>query len=255
MPKNCYKKNHLQSKEVYAMEEFNEQIVADILNKEDVSVEDKIKSILSGHEANVRGLIQKRDELLGNEKKLKEKINAYETEKNGFTDKITGLEEELKKNSPEEHKKYYDAQLLSRQKEFDTKLAEVVKERDFFKTSHLKRLQDDAVAEGIKDIQFIDGLKNGFIASVLMLNHFEAKDIDGKTVFLNENNKTIQEVMHDYALTTEGKAYIKNPSSGGNAHSTSTVNSSGGKQISREELAKMKDDERREFFRKGGTIV
>ena len=199
---------------------FDEALVTDILNKEDVSIEDKVKSILSGHEANVRGLIQKRDQLLGNEKKYKEQLNAYETGKTEYETKIASLEDELKKNSPEEHKKYYDSQLESRQKEFDNKYAEVVKERDYYKTSHLKRLQDDAVAEGIKDIQFVDGLKNGFVASVLMQNQFEAKEIDGKTVFLNSMNKTIQEVMHDYALTTEGKAYIKNPSSGGGAQTS-----------------------------------
>ena len=56
---------------------FDEKLVSEILNKEDVSLEDKVKSILSGHEANVRGLIQKRDQLLGNEKKYKEQLNAY----------------------------------------------------------------------------------------------------------------------------------------------------------------------------------
>lgn len=65
-------------------------------------------------------------------------------------------------------------------------------------------------------------LKNGFIATVLMQNNFEAKDIDGTLMFLNAQNKTIQDVMHDFALTPEGKAYIKNPSSGSNAHSSNS---------------------------------
>ena len=197
-----------------------------IFSNEETSVEDKIKSILSESEADNRGLIQKRDELLGHVKKYKEQISAFDEERNGYTVKIAGLEEELKKNSPEQHKQFYESQLAEKQKKFDADLKTVREERDFYKASHLKRLQDDAIAEGTKDIQFIDGLKNGFIATVLMQNQFEAKDIDGQMMFLNKQNKTIQDVIHDFSLSPEGKAYIKNPTSGSSAHNTSS-NSSG----------------------------
>lgn len=191
-----------------------------IFANEEVSVDDKIKTILAEHEADNRGLIQKRDQLLGQEKKLKETIAGYETGKGEYESRIATLEEELKKNSPEQHQQYYNAQLEKKQKEFDEKYAQVVGERDYFKKSHLERLRNDAISDGVKDIQFLDGLRNGFVATVLMNNNFEAKDIDGKLMFLNAENKTIQDVIHEFALTPEGKAYIKNPISGGNAHSS-----------------------------------
>lgn len=190
-----------------------------IFANDEVSIDDRIKSILSEHEADTRGLIQKRDQLLGQEKKLKEQLAGYEAGKGEYESRIASLEEEIKNNSPEKNKEYYNTQLETKQKEFDSKYEEIVKERDYFKKSHLERLKNDAITEGTKDIQFIDGLRNGFVASVLMQNDFEARDIDGKLMFLNGNNRTIQEVIHDFALTPEGKAYIKNPISGGNAHS------------------------------------
>lgn len=83
-------------------------------------------------------------------------------------------------------------------------------------------MKKDAVEEGIKDIQFIDGLKNGFVNTVLMQNKFEAKEFDGTMIFVNSMNKTIQDCCHEFALTPEGKAYIKNPSSGSSARSSNT---------------------------------
>lgn len=216
-----------------------------IFSNEETSVEDKIKSILSESEADNRGLVQKRDELLGKEKKYKEQIASFDNERNEFTTKITGLEEELKKNSPEQHKQYYDSQLAEKQKKFDEELETVRGERDFYKTSHLKRLQDDAIAEGTKDIQFVEGLRNGFIASVLMQNQFEPKEIDGELIFLNKQNKTIQDVIHDFSLSPEGKAYIKNPTSGSSARNTSNnsgSSSSVGNTLTREQYEELVKD-------------
>lgn len=138
---------------------LNEEFLNNILNNEEIELADKVKSILSEYEADNRGLVQKRDELLGKTKKYQEQIQAYETGKADYETRITSLEDELKKNSPEQHKQFYDSQLASKTKEFDEKLSKLSAERDFYKSSHLKRLQDDAVAEGTKDIQFIDGLK------------------------------------------------------------------------------------------------
>lgn len=231
-----------------------------VFNQEGTSVEDKVKLIIAEHEAQTRGLIKKRDELLDNEHKLKEQIKSFSENEKTYSEKINTLEAELKKNSPEQHREYYEAQLNSKQKEFEKKLAELETEKDRYKTSHLKRLQDDAIAEGVKDIQFVDGLKQGFIATVLMNNNFEAKDIDGEIVFINKDNKKIQEVMHDYSLTNEGKAYIRNPSSGSGANTSVNKGgqSFGGKTMTRAEYeTKVKTDPAgmSKFFQEGGKLI
>lgn len=191
-----------------------------IFANEEVSVDDKIKLILSEHDADTRGLVQKRDQLLGQEKKLKEQIAGYESGKGEYETRIATLEEELKNNSPEQHKQYYESQLQIEKEKFEEAYNELAEERDYFRNSHLTRMRDDAISDGVKDIQFLDGLRNGFIANILMHNDFQPQDIDGKLMFLNSQNKTIQDVIHDFALTPEGKAYIKNPTSGGNARSS-----------------------------------
>ena len=233
---------------------FDNETLTGILSKEDVSVEEKINLIMSEHEADKRGLIEKNQQLIGAEKKLKEQINAYGESEKSYSEKISALETELKNNSAEEHKKYYDAQLKLKQDEYDAKMSAMTAERDYFKTSHLKRLQDDAIAEGIKEITFIgDAQRKGFVNIVLAENHFEAKDIDGVTMFLNKENKTIQEVMQNYASTTEGKSFIKNPTVGGGARGDTSP--SGKMTKSRADFERMTPDEKSEFFRSGGKLI
>lgn len=226
-----------------------------VLGNEELSVEQRVQSILSEHEASERGLVQKRDELLGNEKKLKQSIKDFEAKEVEWGKVKTDLETKLKANDPEERKQYYESQIAQKEKEWATKMGDIEKERDFYRTSHLKRLQDDAIADGVKDIQFVDGLRNGFIASVLMNNQFEAKDIDGKLMFLNGQNKTIQDVIHDFALTTEGKAYIKNPTSGANTHSSSSSSVVNGQSITRSEFAKLSQEKQRELMSKHIQVI
>lgn len=76
-------------------------------------------------------------------------------------------------------------------------------ERDKYRSSHYAMLKKNAVEKGIKDLHFVDGLKNGFIASIILTNKFEPREIDGQVVFLNSNNKTIPEVLKEFSTTAE----------------------------------------------------
>ena len=239
---------------------LNDVFLNELLGKEDVSLEDKVKSIVAEHEADTRGLLAKRDELLGSEKKLKEKISAYETAKGEYETKITGLEEELKKATSDDHKKYYETQIADLKKSNEEALLKVSTERDYYKGEHLKALRDKAIEEGIKDLHFIDGLKDGFIARVLSLNDFHSEEIEGVgTKFLNKEHHTIEEAIHAFALTQEGKAYIANPSTGGGARGSSSVSGgTGNKTMSRsafDEMQKSDPEKAMKFFREGGRIV
>ena len=232
---------------------LNDEFLNELLGKEDVSLEDKVKSIVAEHEADTRGLLAKRDELLGSEKKLKEKISAYET--------ANGLEEELKKATSDDHKKYYETQIADLKKSQEAELLKVSTERDYYKGEHLKALRDRAVEEGIKDLNIIAGLKDGFIARVLTLNDFHAEDIEGVgTKFLNKEHHTIEEAIHNFAMTPEGKAYIANPSTGGGAKGSGSSYSGGSsaKTMSRSaynELQSRDPKQAHEFFKNGGKLV
>lgn len=197
------------------------EFLNEVLSNTETGNEDKAKLILAEHEADVRGLISKRDELLGKEKSLKEKNKEVETKIAELETKNGELEEQLKANSPEETKKFLENQIAAKEKAWLEEKQGLIEERDKFKDSHLKRLRDDAIAEGVKDLQFINGLKDGFIARVLMISDFEAKEVDGVVRFLDKNMKEIKDVMHEFALTNEGKSYLQNPSSGGGARGSS----------------------------------
>ena len=209
---------------------LNEEFLTGLLGNEDVSVEDKIKQIIAEHEADTRGLLQKRDELLGSEKKLKEKISAFEKGNEEFTSKIANLEEMLEKanKGDQKAKEYYETKLADAQKEFATKLETLTAEKNKYEQLHLTSLRDKAIEEGIKNLTFVNGLEKGFIARVLSLNEFKPEEIDGQMKFLNKENHTIEEAINAFALTAEGKAYIANPSTGGGARGSAPTQNVGG---------------------------
>ncbi|MCR5699661.1 MAG: hypothetical protein K6G52_08470 [Treponemataceae bacterium] len=238
---------------------LDEQFLTGLLGNEEVSVEDKIKQILGEHEADTRGLLQKRDELLGSEKKLKEKISAYEKGNEEFNSKINSLQEMLDKANAGDKKaeEYYNTKLADLQKNYDGQISTLTAERDQYKTQVLTSLRDKAIEEGTKNLTFVNGLKQGFIARVLQTNHFEPQEINGELKFLNKDNHTIEEAINTFALTPEGKAYIANPSTGGGAIGSSGIgnNTSFSKQVSGQQLATMSDEQIMDFALKGGKVV
>jgi len=189
--------------------------VKKILENAETPLEDKVKLLTGLYDSASRGIAQNRDALLDEKKKLEKKIADLEGKATAAEAKQKELSDELAKNSPEEHKKYYDSQLAEQNARFQSEIKSVTEERDKFRESHFTRLRDDAINAGTKEIAFMDGLKDGYVALVMARNKFEPKEIDGKTVFLNQTNETIEQVMHKFALTQEGKAFIKNLNNGG----------------------------------------
>lgn len=240
---------------------FDNEFLTGLLGNDEVSLEDKVKQILGEHEADTRGLVQKRDELLGEVTKLKEQKTTLEKGNEDNTTKIKGLEEMLEKanNGDQKAKEYYETKLADAQKKYDTDIASISAERDQYKHLHLNSLRDKAIEEGTKDINFVQGLKQGFIARVLALNDFEPQDIDGQIKFLNKEHHTIEEAINTFALSQEGKAYIANPSSGGGARGSSSGSTSiNGKTMSREEFTALQSSNPKkaaDFFKEGGRIV
>lgn len=237
---------------------FDNDYVNGILNNEEMTVEQKCEQLLAEHNASERGLIQKRDELLGTITKNKEKITGYESSISEKDATIAELNEQLKKNNPAETQRYYESQIEKAKSENKVELDNLTKERDFYRNSHYEMLKSNAINEGTKDFQFVDGLKDGFVSLVMMKNNFQPKDINGKIIFLNDEDKTIPEVMKDFANTSAGKAYIKNPSSGAGTHTSSGNNYAGGQTMTRSEFEKMRSENPQkvgEFFAKGGKVI
>jgi len=202
------------------------------------------------------GLIQKRDELLANEIKLKEKIAGMETAANETIKKQSELEAQLKKANPEEFKSFYEVKAKELETKYNSELKAVNEELNKYKESHYERIKNDTLSEAVKDIQFIDGLKDGFIALALSRNTFKPIEADGKTIFTNQNNETIDAVIRQFAQTKEGKAFIKNGNQGSGAQGADNKGTgAGGNKKTRAEFDALSNQEKADFASKGGTIT
>jgi len=219
--------------------------------------DDAVKLVEEQFKASNLGLIQKRDELLADVTKQKEKITAMETAASEANKKIGELDTQLKKNNPEEHKKYYEGLAKELQEKHKVELDAIAADRDKYRESHYARVRDDAINEAVKDIQFIDGLRNGFISLAMMRNQFKPIEIDGKTAFTNQDNKTLQAVLHELSLTKEGMAYIKNGNGGGGAQGGTDQGAAGqgGTKMSRSNFDALTDTAKMEFTTKGGIVT
>jgi hypothetical protein len=237
---------------------FDEETLKGILSNGETSVEDKIRSLIGEHESDITSLKQKNGEIIGNEKKLKEQLKAEQDKAAEAAKRAASLEEELKKNSPEENRKMYEARLSEVETKHKVSLAEITKDRDTLRESHFTRLRNDAINESIKDMRFVDGLKDGFVARVMAMHKFEPKDIEnnGEYKFYDSGTmKDIGSVIHEFSLTKEGKAYIQNTATGGGALGSTGTPQGGGTTITRERFNAMSQVDRIEFFGKGGTIA
>jgi hypothetical protein len=236
---------------------FDEETLKGIVSNAETSVEDKVKSIFGEHEADINGLKQKNEQLIAGEKKIKDQLKAEQDKAAEAANKAASLEEELKKNSPEENRKMYEARLAEVDLKHKAELEELSKDRDALRESHFTRLRNDAVNEATKDIKFVEGLKDGFVARVMGLHKFEPKDIEnnGEYKFYNGAMKDIGSVIHEFSLTKEGKAYIQNPATGGGAAGSGGTNPAGAATVTRENFEAMNHAQRLEFFNKGGQIA
>ena len=236
---------------------LDENFLTDLIGKEDVSAEEKIKTILAERDADIRGLIQKRDELLGNEVKLKNQLSEYEKGRGEYEAKITSLNDLLEKanKGDEVTKQQYEAKIADLEKQRKAELKKANDDRDFYQDKYLGFLFNKSMEDGVKELDIVPGLKDGFIARITSMNNFEPKSVDGKVVFLNDDNHTIGEVVNSFAMTSEGKAYIRNVSSGGGAAGSGSSGYGNDKQITSQQIENMNDQQLMEFALKGGTVV
>jgi len=239
---------------------MNQEELNAILENADLTPEQRTQAILDLHEADKKGVALKNAELIAAEKKIKEAREKAEKELAEALKRATEIETELKKNNPEDRQKYYDAKVLELETKHKTDMEALNAEMSKYKAAHIARIKDEAVAEGIKELKLIPAYKDAYIARVMSLNNFELVEIDGKSVFINNTNKTIDAVLREFALTNEGKAFIENQSTGGGSPPGSPGKPSNngtptGQTMNREQFMAMPSAAQMEFVNKGGKVV
>lgn len=205
---------------------FDEATIKGILENAETADGDKLKLILSEHEADVRGLVENRDKIKNEKEAAENKFKNAEKKIGENEAKITELEGELKKNDPEARQKYFDNQLASIKNEYESKLKDSEDKRSFYEKSHFDHLRDKAIEEALKDIPVDDRYKPGFISLVMARNTFGAEDMnnDGNIKFLDtRTKKELKDVFHAFSTTEEGRSYLRATSTGGGASGSSSV--------------------------------
>ena len=240
---------------------FDADFLSGVFAKEDVKAEDKVKLILAEHEASERGLVSKRDELLGEIKNLKEKVVSGDASLRELTERNNKLAEEIKSKNPDDLKKMLEQQFAVKEADFKKQLETVIGERDKYRHDNLQHLFNSDIEEATKGLDFVGKLKDGFVSRVKELYQFEPREIDGRTAFLTKDMKAVKDVVHEFALTDEGKSYIKNPATGGGAkndvgnYSSSTGGTKTMTRSQYNEMSKKEPQKVAEFFRNGGKIT
>lgn len=224
-----------------------------------IKEDDAVKLVEDSFKAENLGLIQNRDKLLANEVKLKESMKALEAKAGESDKRIIELDAQLKKANPQEYKDYYEGQAKTLQTQHETALKAIEAERDKYRDSHYARLRDDAINQGTKGFEFVDGLKDGFIALAMTRNQFKPVEVDGKTIFTNQDNETMEAVFHKLKMTDEGKAYLKNLNAGAGTGNSPGVRGgsspASGQTISREQFNTFNAQQKQEYISKGGLVA
>lgn len=211
------------------MEKLTEEFLKQILGKEDVSIEDKIKLILAEAESEVVGLKNKNKELLDKVAKEKETLETLKQKENDYKKQVSEMQQQLEKNSPEETKKFLEAEYKAKETEILTQLQTVTQERDGYRDSHVKRLRDEEINKALDGLKVRKEVEAGFVAVVLQEHKFDLHEIDGKSMFLDQDSKPISAVMHEFALSEKGKGYLEVPFSGGST--SKKTGTSGGADV------------------------
>ena len=207
------------------MEKLTEEFLKQTLSKEDVSIEDKIKLILAEAESEVIGLKNKNKELLDKIATSKTDIEDLKKKETEYKKQVATVQEQLEKNSPEETKKFLEAEYKAKEGELLTKLETVTLERDGYRNSHVTRLRDGEINKALEGLKVRKEVEAGFVAVVLQEHKFELHEIDGKSMFLDQDSKPISAVMHEFALSEKGKGYLEVPFSGASSFKKTTQTS------------------------------
>lgn len=157
----------------------------------------------SGGDDPVKKLTAKVDEILGEKKKLAEKVRAYEAAE------AERKAEEAKREEDEARKK---GEWDKIENGYKTKLSEAESEAYLWKGKYFDRELDLGLTEALNEANVKPELRK---AAMALLRNSADIDEDGK-ITLGE--KPLADAMKDWVKSDEGKAFIANGASGGGAN-------------------------------------
>jgi hypothetical protein len=190
----------------------------------------KIQKIMSEYEADVNGLKLNRDALKGEKEAALAKVAEFEKKAPEYEAKIGELEKKVKGAGTEEAKAYYEAQLKALTDKHAADLQKLTVERDEASNRYSSLLglsEFERAIEGDADKNAplpISAAKRAMLRDLTYTRkNFGRRIIDGKEMYLSEDNKTVRDFLAAYIQTPEGKFFVDEENSGGGAGGASKV--------------------------------
>ena len=201
--------------------------------------DEQAEKVLKEYESDITGLKVNRDQVLAESKGHKEKLDKlaqdWVAKETDFQKQIEALEEKLKASGSDELKAFYEAEKKQLQDMYASKLTEAEKTIVNNKTAqekaygelyseYLEVLKNTELDKAMDKIQNLDRAKANLLRDAFWArNKFEHQVIDGVKKLMNQEYRSIGDVLNAFISTDEGKFFLMSNSQGGGAPgSTST---------------------------------
>ena len=205
------------------------------LNKEfitgvfDGATDDQIEKVMKEFESDVTGLKVNRDQVLSESKSYKEKLEKLNAEhgvkEKDFQKRIEELEASIKASGTDELKAYYEAEKKKLQEmhvfqstENEKKFAALEAEKSGLYAKYMEVLKNTELDKALDKIQNLDRTKANMLRDVFwQRNKFEVQSVDGVEKIINQEFRSIGDVLNALIATDEGKFFLQANSTGGGA--------------------------------------
>jgi hypothetical protein len=189
----------------------------------------RIEKVLKEYEADITGLKVKRDELHAKsndyKKELEKLTSDYGTEKAAFQKQIEDYETKLKASGSDELKAFHEAELkkihdsyAARITDYEAKNGQHEKAYSKLNSEYLEVLKNTELDKAMDKVQNLDRSKANILRDTFWgRNKFEHQTIDGVKKLMNQEYRSVGDVLNAFIGTDEGKFFLLSNNSGGGA--------------------------------------
>jgi len=193
------------------------------------ATDDQVEKVLKEFEADTTGLKLNKDQILSESKGYKEKLDKLSAEhgakESDYKKRIEELEANIKASGAEESKAYYEAEKKKLQEmysfqsaEGDKKIAALETEKSNLYSKYLEVLKNTELDKALDKINNLDRSKANMLRDVFwQRNKFENQAVDGVEKIINQEYRSIGDVLNTFISTDEGKFFLQANSTGGGA--------------------------------------
>jgi hypothetical protein len=191
--------------------------------------DEQAEKILKEYDSDMTGIKVNRDTILTESRGYKDKLDKltqdFGTKETGFQKQIEDLENKLKASGSDDLKAFHEAELkkthemyAAKLADFETKTGQQVEQYNKLHSEYLEVLKNTELDKSMDKIQNLDRAKANILRDTFWArNKFEHQEVDGTRKLLNQEFRSISDVLNAFIATDEGKMFVHNNSTGGGA--------------------------------------